>query len=157
MESNNALRRSVNPPKRKKVPLKNLIRHWTSEAMDITRKVFPYVVLGVGLGAIIHGFIPESIITEYLSIRSWYVIPIATLLGIPLYANSVSVVPVIEALVEKGVPLGSALAFMTATVTLSLPEALILKKVMKWPLLFTFFGVTVLGIIFIGYLFNIVG
>ncbi|OIO13714.1 hypothetical protein COV53_06105 [Candidatus Gottesmanbacteria bacterium CG11_big_fil_rev_8_21_14_0_20_37_11] len=60
MESNNALRRSVNPPKRKKVPLKNLIRHWTSEAMDITRKVFPYVVLGVGLGAIIHGFIPES-------------------------------------------------------------------------------------------------
>ena len=66
-------------------------------------------------------------------------------------------VPVIEALVEKGVPLGSALAFMTATVTLSLPEALILKKVMKWPLLFIFFGVTVLGIIFIGYLFNIVG
>lgn len=141
----------------KKVPFKDLIKHWSSEVMDITRKVFPYVVLGVGLGAIIHGFIPESLIIKYLSIRSWYVIPIATLLGVPLYANSVSVIPVIEALVGKGIPLGSALAFMTATVTLSLPEALILKKLMRWPLLVTFFGITVLGIMIIGYLFNIVG
>jgi uncharacterized membrane protein YraQ (UPF0718 family) len=138
-----------------KVPLKNLIRHWTNEAMDITKKVFPYVVLGVAIGALIHGFIPESLITKYLSIKRWYVVPLATLMGVPLYANSVSVIPVIEALVGKGVPMGTALAFMTATVTLSLPEALILKKLMKWQLLVAFFGITILGIMLIGYLFNI--
>ncbi len=138
------------------VPFKDLVKLWSSEAMDITKKVFPYVVLGVALGALIHGFIPENLVIKYLSIRSWYTIPIATLLGVPLYANSVSVIPVIEALVGKGIPMGTALAFMTATVTLSLPEALILKKVMKWPLLLTFFGITIVGIMLIGYLFNIV-
>ncbi|MCJ7740974.1 permease [Candidatus Microgenomates bacterium] len=143
--------------KNEKIPFADLVRLWSKEAMDITKKVFPYVVLGVGLGALIHGFIPESLITKYLSIRSWYTIPVATLLGVPLYANSVSIIPVIEALVGKGIPMGTALAFMTATVTLSLPEALILKKLMKWPLLITFFGITILGIMLIGYLFNIVG
>ena len=141
----------------KKVPLENLIKHWSQEAKGITEKVFPYVVLGVGMGAVIHGFIPESLITNYLSAKNWFVIPFAVLLGIPLYANSVSVIPVVEALIGKGIPIGSALAFMTATVTLSLPEALILKKVMKWQLLFTFFGITTLGILIIGYLFNILG
>jgi uncharacterized membrane protein YraQ (UPF0718 family) len=140
-----------------KVSLRDLIKHWSSEAMDITKKVFPYVVLGVGIGAVIHGFIPERLITTYLSIRNWYVVPITVLLGVPLYANSVSVIPVVEALVGRGIPLGTALAFMTATVTLSLPEALILKKVMKWQLLTAFFGITVFGIILIGYLFNFVG
>ena len=143
--------------KNESVPFADLVRLWSKEAMDITKKVFPYVILGVGLGALIHGFIPESLITKYLSIRSWYTIPVATLLGVPLYANSVSIIPVIEALVGKGIPMGTALAFMTATVTLSLPEALILKKVMKWPLLLTFFGITITGIMIIGYLFNIVG
>lgn len=138
------------------VPFKHLIKHWTGEAMDITKKIFPYVVLGVALGALIHGFIPESVITKYLSIKSWYIIPLATLIGIPIYANSVSVIPVVEALVGKGVPMGTAIAFMTATVTLSLPEALILKRVMKWQLLVIFFGITTVGIMFIGYLFNII-
>jgi hypothetical protein len=137
-----------------KVPFRSLIKHWSSEAMDITKKVLPYVVLGVAIGALIHGFIPESLVTKYLSIKSWYVVPLATLMGVPLYANSVSVIPVIEALVGKGIPMGTALAFMTATVTLSLPEALILKKLMKWQLLAMFFGITIIGIIFIGYLFN---
>ena len=133
------------------------MRHWTHEVWDITQKIFPYVILGVGLGAIIHGFIPESLVTRYLSMRTWYVVPLATLMGVPLYANSVSVIPIIEALVGKGVPLGSALAFMTATVALSLPEALILKKVMKWQLLTAFFGITIIGIMIIGYVFNAVG
>jgi len=139
-----------------KIPLKDLIMHWTNEAMDITKKVFPYVVLGVAIGALIHGFIPETLITKYLSNRGWYVVPLATLLGVPIYANSVSVIPIVEALIGKGVPMGTALAFMTATVTLSLPEALILKKLMKWQLLVTFFGITILGIMFIGYLFNFI-
>jgi hypothetical protein len=141
----------------KKVPLKDLIKHWTNEVWDITRKILPYVILGVGLGAVIHGFIPESLVTKYLSMRTWYVIPLATLMGVPLYANSVSVIPIIEALVGKGIPLGSALAFMTATVALSLPEALILKRIMKWQLLVAFFGITIIGIMIIGYFFNIVG
>lgn len=141
----------------KKVPLKGLMKHWTTEVKDITIKILPYVILGVGLGAVIHGVIPESLVTKYLSIRSWYVIPLVTLMGVPLYANSVSVIPIIEALVGKGVPLGSALAFMTATVALSLPEALILKRVMKWQLLTAFFGITIVGIMLIGYVFNFIG
>ncbi|MCX7997079.1 MAG: permease [Patescibacteria group bacterium] len=137
-----------------KVPFKDLINHWTSEAMDITKKVYPYVILGVALGAMIHGFIPEELVVTYLSNKSWYVVPIAVVMGVPLYANSVSVIPVIEALVGKGMPMGTALAFMTATVTLSLPEALMLKKLMKWQLLAAFFGITIVGIMIIGYLFN---
>ncbi len=137
-------------------PLKELLRHWSGEAMEITRKVFPYVLLGVALGAIIHGYVPEELVTRSLSLEKWWVVPLATLLGVPLYANSVSVIPVIEAVIGKGVPLGSALAFMTATVTLSLPEALMLKKLMKWQLLSIFFGITIAGIMLIGYLFNFI-
>ena len=111
-------------------------------------------MLGVGIGSIIHGYIPASLIEDYLSIKSWWVIPLTTLLGVPLYANSVSVIPVMEALVGKGIPLGTALAFMTATVTLSIPEALILKKAVNWRLLAIFFGITIVGIMLIGYTFN---
>jgi uncharacterized membrane protein YraQ (UPF0718 family) len=141
--------------KSQKIPFNVLLKHWTGEAFDITKKVYPYVILGVALGALIHGFVPEDLIVRYLSSKSWYVIPLSTLMGVPLYANSVSVIPVVEALVEKGIPMGSALAFMTATVTLSLPEALMLKKLMKWQLLATFFGITIVGIMLIGWLFNI--
>ena len=138
------------------LPLKKLIKYWFADAMEITKKIFPYVLIGVGLGALIHGFIPDETIAQYLSGKDLWTIPLATLLGIPLYANSVSVIPVIEALIGKGIPLGTALAFMTATVTLSIPEALILKKVMKWQLLAMFFGITTLGIMFIGIVFNLV-
>jgi len=140
-----------------KIKFKKLISYWWTDGFKITKSIFPYVILGVGIGAIIHGFVPASLIEKYLSIKAWYVVPIATLLGVPLYANSVSVLPVIEALIGKGIPLGTALAFMTATVALSLPEALILKKAMKWQLLVAFFGITSIGIMLIGYLFNYLG
>lgn len=140
----------------KKIPLKNLCKHWSGEAMDITKKIFPFVLIGVGLGAMIHGFVPESLVSQYLSTKSWWAVPFAVLLGAPLYANSVGVVPIIEALVGKGVSLGSALSFMTATVTISIPEGLMLMKIMKKQLLFAFFGITIVGIIFMGYLFNFV-
>ena len=133
---------------------KKLIAYFWQDGMRITKNVFPYVVLGVGIGALIHGFVPADLVLKYLSARAWWTIPLATLLGAPLYANSVSVIPVMEALIEKGVPLGTALAFMTAIVTISIPEGLILKKVMKWQLLTLFFGITTAGIILIGYLFN---
>jgi uncharacterized membrane protein YraQ (UPF0718 family) len=113
--------------------LKERLALWWNDGFEITKKVYPYVILGVAIGAIIHGFIPQTLIEKYLGMKAWWSVPTATLLGVPLYANSVSVIPVMEALVGKGVPIGTALAFMTATVTLSIPEALILKKAMKWP------------------------
>jgi hypothetical protein len=137
-----------------KMRLRKLLGYWWRDGIKITKSIFPYVILGVAIGAIIHGFVPATLIEKYLSFKAWWVIPVATLLGVPLYANSVSVLPVMEALIGKGIPMGTALAFMTATVTLSIPEALILKKAMKWQLLATFFGITTIGIMLIGYLFN---
>jgi uncharacterized membrane protein YraQ (UPF0718 family) len=133
---------------------KQLLFLWWQDAIKITKSIFPYVVLGVAVGAIIHGLIPDAFFEKYLSSRDWWAVPLATLLGAPFYANSVSVIPIIEASVGRGIPLGTALAFMTAIVTLSIPEALILSKAMKWPLLATFFGITITGIMLIGYLFN---
>jgi uncharacterized membrane protein YraQ (UPF0718 family) len=134
--------------------LKERLALWWSDGWEITKKVYPYVILGVLVGAIIHGFIPQTLIEKYLGMKAWWNVPAATLLGVPLYANSVSVIPVMQALIGKGVPLGTALAFMTATVTLSIPEALILKKAMKLPLLLTFFGITTMGIMIMGWIFN---
>jgi uncharacterized protein len=132
------------------------LRYFWHDGMAITKTVFPYVILGVAMGALIHGLVPAAIVERYLSSRSWWAVPMATLLGAPLYANSVSVIPVMEALVQKGVPLGTALAFMTAIVTISIPEAMILKKVMRWQLLVIFFGITVVGIMVMGYVLNMV-
>jgi uncharacterized protein len=138
------------------LPFMKLIKYLWQDGMSITKTVFPYVVLGVSLGALIHGFVPASLVARYLSTRAWYAVPLATLLGAPLYANSVSVIPVMEALVGKGVPLGTALAFMTAIVTVSIPESMILKKVMRWQLLAWFFGITLTGIVIMGYIFNVI-
>jgi hypothetical protein len=138
------------------LPFSKLIKYFWQDGMSITKTVLPYVVLGVGIGALIHGFVPATLVAKYLSTRAWYAVPLATLLGAPLYANSVSVIPVMEALVGKGVPLGTALAFMTAIVTVSIPESMILKKVMRWQLLAWFFGITIVGIMIMGYIFNTV-
>lgn len=136
------------------LPPKKLAIYFWKDGMSITKKIFPYVVLGVAIGALIHGFVPENLAEQYLSAESFWTIPLAVLLGAPLYANSVSVIPIMEALVGKGVPLGTVLAFMTAIVTLSVPEALMLKKVMHWQLLAAFFSITIFGIMLIGYIFN---
>jgi uncharacterized membrane protein YraQ (UPF0718 family) len=136
------------------IPFKKLIKYFWEDAMVVTKEVFPYVLLGVGIGALIHGFVPADLVEKYLAIKAWWSIPLATLLGSPVYANSVSVVPVMEALVNKGVPMGTALSFMTAIVTISIPQALILKKVMKWQLLLLFFSITLIGIVVMGYVFN---
>lgn len=140
-----------------KISFKKLLLLWWDDGFAISKTIFPYVILGVGIGAVIHGFVPSTLIEKYLAIKSWWAVPIATLLGIPLYANSVSVIPIIEVLIDKGIPLGTALSFMTATVTLSIPEALILKKAMKWQLLAIFFGITTFGIMLIGWIFNTIG
>lgn len=139
-----------------KMSIKQLIKYFWKDGLGITKQIFPYVILGVGIGAIIHGFVPTGLVEQYLSNKAWWTVPMAVLLGIPLYANSVSVVPVMEAMVGKGAPLGTVLAFMTAIVTLSIPEALILKKVIRWQLLAIFFGITTIGIIIMGYVFNVI-
>lgn len=140
----------------KKVPLAKKLAIWHKDAAGLSKSLFPYVLLGVGIGALIHGFIPREFIESRLSAADWWSVPLATILGLPLYANSVSVIPIVEAMTGKGVPLGTALAFMTATVTLSLPGLLILKKAMDWRLLSAFITVTTIGIMVMGYFFNLV-
>lgn len=140
--------------KNKKVPFNKLLKYFWVDGFSITKSIFPYVIIGVAIGAIIHGFVPENIVNRYLSIDSWWVVPFATILGVPLYANSLSIIPIMEVLVNKGVPLGSILAFMTSTVTLSIPQALILKKIINWQLLMIFFGITIIGIMVMGYVSN---
>ncbi|MFA5246817.1 MAG: permease [Candidatus Micrarchaeia archaeon] len=134
--------------------VKELVAYWWQDGWTIVQQVFPYVVLGVGIGALIHGFVPASFAEQYLSSKEWWAVPIAVLLGAPLYANSMSVVPIMQALVEKGVPIGTALAFMTSIVTVSIPELLILRKVMHWQLLAIFLSITLVGIVIMGYVLN---
>ena len=132
----------------------SLVSSFWIEGISLTKKIFPYVLLGVGIGAVVHGYVPIDFFENYLKIGSWWAVPVATILAVPLYSNAVAVIPIMEVLISKGVPFGTALAFMMATVGLSLPEALILKKAMKMKLLISFFAVVTLGIIMIGYLFN---
>lgn len=139
-----------------KLSFRQQISYFWKDGMKINKQIFPYVLLGVGIGALIHGFIPSNLVEHYLSAKSWWTVPMAVIIGVPLYASSVSVIPIMDAMVGKGAPLGTVLAFMTAIVTLSFPEALILKKVMKWQLLAIFFGITTIGIIIMGYLFNMI-
>jgi len=147
--------------KSKKIDIQNgkekfsvLIRKFWHEGLDLTKKITPYVLLGIAVGAAIHGFIPTGFFEKYITAENLFAVPIATLVAVPMYANAVGVIPIMQSLVEKGIPLGTAMAFMMAVVGLSLPEALILKRVMKIKLLIYFFGITTLNIIIIGYLFN---
>lgn len=124
------------------------------DACGIVRGVLLYVVIGIGIGAAMHGYVPEGFFEVYLAKDNWYSVPLAVILAVPMYANAAGIVPVIQVFVAKGVPLGTAIAFMMAVVGLSLPEATMLKKVMTWPLIGIFFGVVALFIILSGYLFN---
>ncbi len=138
----------------KKESFRKIFPQISREAFGIIKKIALYIVIGVGVGAFIHGFVPEGFFEKYLESAGFWGVPLATVLAVPMYANASGVIPIIQSLVIKGVPLGTALAFMMAVVGLSLPEALILKKVLKWQLLATFFGIVTIGIIVIGYLFN---
>lgn len=126
------------------------------EGWDIVRKVLVYVIIGIAIGAAMHGYVPENFFTGYLSADKWYAVPLAVILAVPMYANAAGIVPVIQVFVAKGVPLGTAIAFMMAVVGLSLPEATLLKKVMKWKLIGIFFATITLFIIILGYLFNLI-
>ena len=123
---------------------------------DILKKVWLYVLIGVGVGAFIHGYVPAEFIATYAGGDKWYGVPLAVLMGIPMYSNAAGVMPLVEVLTEKGMLLGTALSFMMAITALSLPEAMILKKIIHIRLIGLFFGIVGLGIISVGYLFNFI-
>jgi len=140
----------------KKIPLMEIFKKVSKNAFQIVKKIFIYIIIGVGIGSLIHGFIPTDFFEKYLAQAGFWGVPLATILAVPFYSNASGVIPIIESLIAKGVPLGTGLAFMMAIVGLSLPEALILKRVLKWQLLITFFGIVTIGIILMGYFFNII-
>jgi len=121
---------------------------------DIVGKVWPYVVLGIAVGAGIHGYVPEGVLASVMGKEAWWSVPAAVVLGIPMYSNAAGIIPVVQALLGKGAALGTVLAFMMAVIALSLPEAVILRRVLKMPLILTFFGVVGCGILIVGFLFN---
>ena len=126
------------------------------EAWGIVRGVLVYVLIGIAIGAFMHGYIPEGFFEQYMSGNSWYTVPLSVILAVPMYANAAGIVPVVEVFVAKGIPLGTAIAFMMSVVGLSLPEATMLKKAMTWRLILVFFSTVALFIILSGYLFNFI-
>jgi uncharacterized protein len=123
---------------------------------EIVGKVWPYVLAGIGLGALIHGYIPQDFMASFMGRDTWWAVPAAVVLGVPMYSNAAGILPVVEALIGKGAALGTTLAFMMSVIALSAPEILILRKVLKWPLIATFVGVVATGILLVGYVFNLV-
>jgi uncharacterized membrane protein YraQ (UPF0718 family) len=124
------------------------------ESISIVRKIWPYLLIGIALGAIIHGWAPASFFMKYAGDGNPFAVIVAVLVGIPLYSNAAGVIPIVQALHDKGLPMGTLLAFMMSVVALSLPEMILLRRVLQPKLLATFVGVVGLGIIFVGYLFN---
>lgn len=124
------------------------------QVLDIVRRVWPYILIGVGIGAAIHNWLPETVITSLLGQDKWWSVPVAAAIGVPMYADIFGTLPIAEALVAKGVGLGTALAFMMAVTALSLPSLIMLKRVIKMPLLVLFIAIVTAGILLIGFLFN---
>lgn len=127
-----------------------------AEVKTILKGVIPYVILGIAVGGLMHGYIPEGFFEKYMSKDNLFAVPVATILSIPMYSNASGILPVVQVLVSKGIPLGTAIAFMMGVVGLSLPEAMLLKKVMTLKLIAVFFGVVTLCIIISGYVFNMI-
>ena len=112
-------------------------------------------MIGIGVGALVHGYVPNDYLASLINKSTWYSVPLAVLIGVPLYSCSPGAVPIAYALIEKGVPLGTALAFMMSVIGISLPELIILKRVLKLPFIFIFIGIITTGIMIVGYLMNI--
>jgi uncharacterized membrane protein YraQ (UPF0718 family) len=137
-----------------KILFSDRIKSGYEAVRDIVGKVWMYVALGIAVGAGAHGYVPEDFMAALMGKSAWYSVPLSVLIGIPLYSNAAGIVPIVSVLIEKGASLGTALAFMMAVIGLSLPEMIILRKVLKLPLIFTFIGIVGSGIMIVGYLFN---
>ncbi|MCX6789351.1 MAG: permease [Candidatus Gribaldobacteria bacterium] len=149
----NTINGSVDLPKMSR---KERIIYAKKYTLDILKKVWPYVLIGIGVGAFIHGYVPADFLAKYAGSDKWYAVPLAVLIGIPLYSNAAGIIPLVGALTEKGVAMGTTLAFMMSVTALSLPEFMILKKVMKTKLILIFAGIVGAGIMFTGILFNLI-
>jgi len=147
----------------KNVPVNEASHNWElrllagwSHVKEIVGKVWPYIIVGISVGAAIHGFVPEDFMASFMGKEVWWSVPAAVVMGIPMYTNAAGIIPVVEALIGKGAALGTTLAFMMSVIALSLPEILILRKVLKTKLIATFIGVVAIGILLVGFLFNII-
>lgn len=139
-----------------KIPFAERINMGLKSVKDIVGKIWLYILIGIGVGAAAHGYVPEDFLGNILGEGNWYSVPLAILLGIPLYSNAAGVIPIVSVLIEKGVSLGTALAFMMSVIALSLPEIIILKKVLKVPLIVAFVGIVASGILIVGFVFNFI-
>lgn len=139
-----------------KIKFSDRIRFGYNAVKEIVGKVWIYVALGIAVGAGAHGYVPADFMASFMGKDVWYAIPLSVLIGIPLYSNAAGIIPIVSVLIEKGASLGTALAFMMSVIGLSLPEMVILRKVLKLPLIFTFIGVVTIGIMMVGILFNLI-
>jgi uncharacterized protein len=139
-----------------KQKLSERLRFGFEAVVEIVGKVWIYVAIGIAVGAGAHGYIPQDFMASLMGKTVWYSVPLSVLIGVPLYSNASGIIPIVSVLIEKGASLGTSLAFMMAVIGLSLPEMIILKKVLKLPLIFAFVGIVATGIMIIGYLFNII-
>jgi uncharacterized membrane protein YraQ (UPF0718 family) len=138
-----------------KLTFANRIQFGYMAVKDIVSKVWIYVAIGILVGAGAHGYVPESFMASLMGKSAWYSVPLSVLIGVPLYSNAAGIIPIVSVLIEKGASLGTALAFMMSVIGLSLPEMIILRKVLKLPLIFTFIGIVATGIMIVGFLFNL--
>lgn len=132
------------------------ITYGLNAVKDIVSKVWIYVILGIAVGAGIHGYVPQDFMASFMGKSAWWSVPLAVLFGVPMYSNAAGIIPIVKALLEKGAALGTVLAFMMAVIGLSLPEAIILRNILKPKLVITFFAIVAIGIIIVGYIFNMV-
>ncbi len=123
---------------------------------DVVGKVWPYIMIGIAVGAGVHGYVPENFMAGIMGKSAWWSVPLSVLIGVPMYSNAAGIIPIVQALLGKGAALGTALAFMMAVIGLSLPEMIILKKVLKLPLIAAFAGIVAAGIMIVGYVFNFI-
>jgi uncharacterized membrane protein YraQ (UPF0718 family) len=137
-----------------KLTIEKRINFGYAAVKEIVGKVWIYIIIGIAVGAGIHGFVPENFMVSLMNKSNWYSVPLSILIGVPLYSNAAGIIPIVSVLIEKGVPLGTALAFMMSVIGLSLPEIIILKKVLKMPLILTFVGIVATGILIVGCIFN---
>ena len=136
------------------MPLYERINAGFSSVREIVGKVWPYILAGIAIGAGIHGYVPEDFMASFMGKEAWWSVPLAVLIGIPMYTNAAGIIPIVQALLAKGAALGTVLAFMMSVIALSLPEMVILRKVLKVRLIATFIGVVAIGILIVGYVFN---
>jgi uncharacterized protein len=132
------------------------MRYGWDAVCEIVGKVWLYVILGIAVGAGIHGYVPEGVMASFMGKSAWWSVPLAVVIGIPMYSNAAGIIPIVHALIEKGAALGTVLAFMMSVIALSFPEMIILRKVLKPRLIATFIGVVGAGILLVGYLFNFI-